>query len=252
MLSAGDLSRGARWGKFLSTYCNSERESLWDSFGITWTSLVTIDVRWVLGFMRIGVFGGSFDPVHVGHLWIAEASIESLRLDSLRWIPTATSPLKPGGGIASDERRLQMLRLAVSGVEGQVVDDREIRRGEVSYTFDTITQLCEEFPEAEIFLIIGSDSLASMQKWHRPADLLQIATLSVVQRGGEADIDFAVLDGLATADRINCFREAVVRMPVIEISSSEIRDRVAAQRSIRYRVPHPVAALIENESLYRG
>ena len=202
--------------------------------------------------MRIGIFGGSFDPVHVGHLWIGEAAIEQCGLDELRWIPAATSPLKPGGTVASNELRLQMLRLAVSGAGGQVVDDRELRRGEVSYTVDTAAELTAEFPDAEIVLIIGSDSLASMQRWHRPADLLQLVTLAVVQRGGDPEIDFSVLEDLASTEQVAQFRDAVIHMPVIEISSSDIRDRVADGRSIRHRVPHPVAALIDAESMYAG
>ena len=105
--------------------------------------------------MRIGVLGGSFDPPHIGHLWIAEAARESLALDEVRWIPAAISPLKPDGPTATDEQRLQMVRLAVSGCEGYVVDDRELRRGSVSYTTDTLRELAEEYPEAEVFFIMG-------------------------------------------------------------------------------------------------
>ncbi|MEM9587662.1 MAG: nicotinate (nicotinamide) nucleotide adenylyltransferase [Planctomycetota bacterium] len=199
---------------------------------------------------RVGVFGGSFDPIHMGHLWIGEAAKEQLRLDQLRWVPAATSPLKRHGATASASDRLEMVRLAVSGDSQSIVDDREIQRGEISYTVDTIRDLHEENPGAERFLIIGSDSLASMTQWHQPDLLLSLVTLAVVQRGGEPEIDFGSLKSLISAEQIECFRQHVIRMPVIEISSSEIRQRVSEHRSIRHRVPRPVEAFIQAKQLY--
>jgi nicotinate-nucleotide adenylyltransferase len=201
--------------------------------------------------MRIGVLGGSFDPIHFGHLWIGEAALESLELDQVRWMPAAQSPLKPQGPIASEEARLQMLRLAVAGSDQHVVDDKEIRRGAVSYTIDTMTELRTEFPQAEFWLIIGSDSLQSFRQWREPERLLQMAQLAVVQRGGEPEIDFSALAGLAEPSRIDLFRQSVIKMPVIEISSTEMRARVREGRSIRFRVPRPVEAMIQAQGLYR-
>lgn len=202
--------------------------------------------------MRIGIFGGSFDPVHLGHLWIAESALESLALDQIRWIPVATSPLKQHGPTAADEDRLQMVRLAVSGCQQHMVDDREIRRGDVSYTVDTIAELAEEHAGADIYFVIGSDSLADIRKWHQPQRLLELAIPAVVQRGGEGEIDFSVLDGLAAPERIELIRNSIIRMPLIEISSSDIRSRVAGGRSIRFRVPRAVEALIDAQRLYQG
>ena len=188
--------------------------------------------------MRIGIYGGSFDPIHLGHLWVAEAALESLGLSEIRWIPAATSPLKPAGAVASNESRLQMLRLAASGCPEHVIDDREIRRGEVSYTVDTVEELRAEMPGAEIVMVIGSDSLA-------------LVIPAVVQRGGMEPVDFSVLHGIVPRDRIELFRRYVIPMPMIELSSSEVRDRVAAGKSIRFRVPRPVEAFIQAQSLYR-
>jgi nicotinate-nucleotide adenylyltransferase len=202
--------------------------------------------------MRIGIFGGSFDPVHLGHLWIAEAATESLALDRLLWIPSATQPLKPDGPLAGNEQRLEMLRLAISGRFGHEVDDREIRRAGVSYSVDTIAELKQENFDADLFLIIGSDSLSSMRRWHQPERLLSQVTLSVVQRGGEEPIDFSILQDLVDQDRIELFRRNVIEMPVIEISSSGIRKRVGQGSSIRHLVPRAVEAYLQANHVYRS
>ena len=200
--------------------------------------------------MRIGILGGSFDPPHIGHLWIAEAVRESLELDEIRWIPAAISPLKPDGPVASNHQRRQMLSLAVSGCEGYLVDDRELKRGDVSYTIDTLQGLKTEFPHAEIFLIMGSDSLASIRQWHQPRRLLEMVTLVVLQRGADDNIDYNVLAGLASQTQIERIRECRVTMPLIELSSSQLRERVRRGQSIRFRTPRSVEAFINAEKLY--
>ncbi len=202
--------------------------------------------------MRIGVFGGSFDPVHIGHLWIAESAAESLGLDQVRWIPAATSPLKPEGPQASAELRTQMLRLALAGSPTHIVDDREIRRGDVSYTIDTLGSLRDEFPGDELFLIIGSDSLATLEKWRRPEEILALAKLAVIQRAADPPIDASVItrvSGDSASTEANCI---AVPVPQIEISSGELRERVRTGKSIRYRTPRAVEALIQAERLYAG
>ena len=200
--------------------------------------------------MRIGVFGGSFDPVHLGHLWIAEAAMEALGLTQLRWVPAAQSPLKPNGPIASESQRVTMLQLALAGLDGHQIDERELRRGEVSYTLDTIRELRRELSDVEWLMIIGSDSLASIGQWYQPESLRRMVIPAVVRRGGEPEPDFSVLRGLATEERIEIFRRNVIPMPLIEISSSELRLRVAQARSIRFRTPRAVEAFIEAERLY--
>ena len=201
--------------------------------------------------MRIGIFGGSFDPVHYGHLWIAQSALESLELSEIHWIPAAQSPLKPGGPVAPAEDRLQMLKLAIGGAEQHVVDDREIRRGEISYTVDTVNELLHENPDAQILMVIGSDSLASMEKWHEPKQLLEKVIPAVVQRGGDPDIDFGVLKDLVTPERIELFRKHVIKMPVIELSSSDLRERIGAGKGIRFRVPRAVEAMIAANKIYQ-
>ena len=196
---------------------------------------------------RIGIFGGSFDPVHLGHLWIAEAAREQLSLDQVRWIPAATSPLKPHGPTASDEHRLQMVRLAISGNQFFTIDDREIVRGEVSYTVDTVAEIRSEQPEDEFFLIVGSDSLATFDRWHQPSRLLEMVTLAVIQRGGDAKIDFSILHDLCSEDRLGSIKNSVVSMPLIEVSSTDLRQRILSGTNIRYKVPAAVEAFIRSE-----
>ena len=199
---------------------------------------------------RIGIFGGSFDPVHLGHLWIAEAARSELDLNQVVWIPASTSPLKPRGPVASDEHRLGMVRLAISSNPNFALDDREITRGEISYTVDTIEEIKNERPDDELFLIIGSDSLASLDRWHQPTRLLDMITLAVIQRGGDPAIDFAILQDLTTMDRIQAIRQSIVPMPVIQVSSTQLRKRVLANQSIRYQVPAAVEAFIQSQVPY--
>lgn len=200
--------------------------------------------------MRIGVFGGSFDPVHIGHLWIAEAAQEAFGLTQLHWVPAAQSPLKSDAPTATGSQRVTMLQLALAGLEGHEIDERELHRGDVSYTLDTIKELTGELPEVEWLMIIGSDSLATIGQWHQPESLLQMVIPAVVRRGGEPPPDFSVLRGLVSEERIETFRSNVIPMPLIEISSSELRQRVAQGRSIRFRTPRAVEAFIEAERLY--
>ncbi|MCM2371155.1 nicotinate (nicotinamide) nucleotide adenylyltransferase [Aporhodopirellula aestuarii] len=199
----------------------------------------------------IGVYGGSFDPVHVGHLWIAEAALEQLPIDEVRWVPAATSPLKQSGPVASNSQRLAMLQLALSGQGGHVIDTQELDRDGVSYTVMTLEHLRELFPQRRLFLIIGSDSLASFDRWKDPDRILQLGTLAVVARGGMPPPDYSILKDFASPKKIDECVAAEISMPQIEISSRDLRARVLNSRSIRFRVPHAVEAYIHQETLYR-
>lgn len=181
---------------------------------------------------------------------MAEAAIDQLPIEHVRWMPAATSPLKPHGPVASNETRLQMLRLALSGQAGHVIDDWELKQDRVSYTVETLRHLREEFANQPLWLIIGADSLNSFDRWHEPAEILTLCTPAVIARGGEPAPDYDVLKPFADDSQIERIRESQITMPQIEISSSELRDRVEAGKSIRFRVPHAVATLIDNEKLY--
>ena len=200
--------------------------------------------------MKVGIYGGSFDPVHLVHLWIAESAREYLLLDEVWWNPASQSPLKEFSPIASNEQRSMMIRLAIAGAPNHSVDERELRRGNVSYTIDTIKEITTEKPHNEYFLIVGGDSLASMPDWFKPKELLDLVTLAVVVRGGQERPEYSVLEGIVNDEVLERIRSAEVKVPAIEISSSEVRDKLSKGCSVRYRIPSAVEAYIRSEDLY--
>ncbi len=200
--------------------------------------------------MRIGIFGGSFDPVHYGHLLLAEMCREQCELDEVRLVPAAIPPHKQGKGRAADEHRLEMLNLAVGGHQSIVAWDVELQRGGVSYTIDTLRTLRAEQPEDELFFLMGADSLFDLPSWREPREICEIASIVVVNRPGSADVDFSVLDDIIPAERQAVLQRLVVNMPQMGISSTEIRDRIATGRSIRFQTPRAVEQFIEAASLY--
>ncbi len=200
--------------------------------------------------MRIGIFGGSFDPVHLGHLLLAETCREQARLDQVWFMPAASPPHKRRNVLSPAKDRLEMLRLAIGGHAGFQVSTLEVDRGGVSYTVDTLRQLREQHGSDELFLLMGGDTLADLPKWREPAEILTIATPVVVQRHGAPVPNFAVLTALVDSARLATFSEYIVEMPVVEISSTELRERVKSGRSIRFRTPRAVEKFIEAQKLY--
>jgi nicotinate-nucleotide adenylyltransferase len=201
--------------------------------------------------MRLGIFGGSFDPVHLGHLLLAETCREQCRLDQVWFLPTAVAPHKQGQPTAPAKDRLTMLELALAGHSALVVSALEIDRGGVSYTVETLEEVQRQEPDAELFLLMGADSLADLPTWHRTDAICRLALPVVVRRPGSPEPDFEVLAGLVTGPRREEIRGNQVESPLIDISSSDIRERIASGRSIRYRVPRAVEKYIETNGLYR-
>jgi nicotinate-nucleotide adenylyltransferase len=187
--------------------------------------------------MRLGIFGGSFDPVHNGHLTLARCCREQAALDEVWLVPAAVQPHKPAGPIASEADRLAMLRLATADEPGLRVASLEIDRGGVSYTVETLRAVAEERPGAELYLLMGADTLADLSNWREPEEVRRLATPLVVHRPGEA---------MPEAEGIH-----VVEMPGMEISSSEIRRRVAKGESIEGMTAPAVVEFIERSALYR-
>ena len=201
--------------------------------------------------MRLAVFGGSFDPVHVGHLLLAETCREACRLDQVWFLPTAVAPHKQGHETAAAKHRLTMLELALAGRAEMVVSSLEIDRGGVSYTVETLAQVRQLQPDAELYLLVGGDSLYELPTWYQADVICETALPVVVRRPGAPEPDFQVLSGLVSPARLDAIRACQVESPQVDISSSDIRRRVWEGRSIRYRVPRAIEKYIETNGLYR-
>jgi nicotinate-nucleotide adenylyltransferase len=188
---------------------------------------------------RIGVFGGSFDPIHLGHLIVAAEAARALDLSEIRLIPVREHPFKQGQHAAGAEERLAMVRLAVAGDPRFVVDERECRRPGPSYTVDTLRALRTEMPTAELFLLLGSDSAQQLSAWRDAQAVRTLATVVELTRpGAESSRQAGVTRRL--------------EMPAIDISATALRERVRRGESIRYFVPDAVAEYIATHGLYRN
>jgi nicotinate-nucleotide adenylyltransferase len=201
--------------------------------------------------MRLGILGGTFDPVHYGHLLLAETAREQCRLDQVWLVPAAIPPHKQGHELSPVAERIEMLELAVGGNPALTVSPLEAERGGVTYTVDTLEALTAEDPRRELFFLMGADSLTDLPNWRQPERICQLATIVVVRRAGQ-EIDYSRLAPLAPAERLEHFRRHQVEMPLVELSSHDIRRRVAGGQSIRYRTPRAVEKYIESHGLYRG
>lgn len=192
--------------------------------------------------MRIGLFGGSFDPPHVGHLIVAQDAIDALRLDLLLVVPAATQPLKGGDRTPADQR-LAMVRACFDGIPGIVVDPVEIERGGLSFMVDTVEDVRRRWPDAHLHLLIGSDVVPTLPRWKEPERLLGLVRLVVLHR--ETDGTTAPhreIHGGGQAEWLTTRR--------VDVSSTEVRARVRDGRDIRGFVPDAVAAYIASTGLY--
>jgi nicotinate-nucleotide adenylyltransferase len=201
--------------------------------------------------MRLGLFGGSFDPVHYGHLLLAECCREQCQLDAVRFVPAAIPPHKQQHTLSAAADRIEMLKLAIGGQEAFSVYTREIDRGGVSYTVDTLQQLHDEEPQRELFFLMGADSLADLPNWREPKRICELAIPVVVRRAGSPEPNDTVLAKLMSPERLAIARKSRVEMPTMDFSASDLRRRVAAGQSIRYRTPRAVEKYIEAQDLYR-
>ena len=202
--------------------------------------------------MRIGFLGGSFDPVHTAHLLIAESCLELADLDRVHFVVAASPPHKLDRPLAPPEHRLTMVRLAIDGNPRLGVDDREMRRTGPSWTIDTVREVLGEHPPPDhIVWIIGADSLPELILWRNVEELLdQVDFVTAVRPGTDVKRSLRELAPRLGTDRVERLCKGVVPMPRMEISSTDIRNRVAAGRSIRYLVPEAVAAYIREQGLY--
>jgi nicotinate-nucleotide adenylyltransferase len=188
---------------------------------------------------RLGLFGGAFNPVHLGHLLVAQAAMEELELDRLFFIAAWQSPFKQEIPTAPAEIRLQWLRLALAGQTHYIVDDQEIRRAGVSYTIDTARDYVEKFPHAKLFWLIGADNVPMLNKWARAEELAKLVEFAAIPRLGKMSVDFP-----------QPFRGRMLKGFPLEISSSEIRARVKAGLTVEALVPPFVAHAIRASGAY--
>ena len=208
----------------------------------------------------IGIFGGTFDPIHYGHLRSAFVMLQALDFEEVRFIPCGDPPHR-GVTYATAEQRSQLVELAIEGQDGFIADDRELTRGGLSYTVDTLESLRKEFPGRSLGLIVGMDAFLGLPGWHRWDEILDIAHIIVAHRPGWKAPDIGALGRLisdfgthrvkdlhtATAGRVHI--HAVTQL---EISSTEIRDLVAAGRDPRFLMPDAVRDEILNFEIYEG
>ena len=193
--------------------------------------------------MKLGIYGGSFDPVHLGHLLVAQAAVEELGLDKLFFIPAAQSPFKPDAKPAPDAVRLQLLRLALAGKSNCEIDDQEIRRGGTSYTIDTLRDYAKRFPGAELFYLIGADNAAKLNEWREANELAALAEFVVVPRPG-ATGNFSAPNFPAP------FRGRALKGFPFGVSSSQLRARMKKSLPVENLVPPAVAEAIRAAKLY--
>jgi nicotinate-nucleotide adenylyltransferase len=198
--------------------------------------------------LKIGVLGGTFDPIHNAHIVVAEEAVSSLDLAEVLFIPTAQTPLKEDLPMSAVEHRVQMVRLAIADNPHFKLSTVEIDRPGTSYTVDTISELRDSLgAENELFFIVGWDSLAQLHRWREPARIVKMCSLVAVPRPGYSlpDLDSLEKDVPGLSQKL-----IVLDKPEIDISSTSIRERVARGLSIDHLVPPPVADYIKQNRLY--
>jgi nicotinate-nucleotide adenylyltransferase len=198
--------------------------------------------------MRLGIFGGSFDPVHNGHLELARCCQRQVALDEVWFTPTAIQPLKHGGPQATNHERLEMLHLAIDNDSSWRVCTLEIERGGFSYTVDTLQQIHTELLDAELFFLMGADAVRDVPQWKEPAEIFRLATPLVVWRAGHEPQGLLRLAGICPTDH----QPHLLGMPAMPESSTEIRRRIATGSPIAAFVPVLVAKYIAEKNCYRN
>jgi nicotinate-nucleotide adenylyltransferase len=189
---------------------------------------------------RLGLFGGAFNPVHLGHLLVAEAAIEELALDKLFFIPASRSPFKQNDETASPELRLRWLRLALAGRPGYEIDQQEIARGGVSYTIETARHYAKQFPTADLYCLIGADNVPKLNEWRNADELSKLLKFAAVPRPGQTPPVFP-----------KPFTGTTLKGFPMDISSAQIRARIMAGLPIDCLVPPFVAGAIHDSAAYR-
>lgn len=200
---------------------------------------------------KIGIMGGTFDPIHISHLILAEAAYQELELDVVRFLPSGNPPHKRHrDGRGSDEQRVQMVSLAIEGNPHFELSLEDMVKDEYSYTYRLLERFKEQNPDEELYFIIGADSLFDFDKWKKPDRICELCTLVVATRNQTAKEEFeAKLNAMAEK---YSGRFIKLHTPDLDISSNQIREWVAQNKSIRYYVPEAVRSYIEKQKMYKG
>jgi len=200
---------------------------------------------------KIILFGGTFDPIHRGHIEVALAAREHLQADSLIFIPASRSPLKQQQPIASDQDRLEMIRLSIGQNDRLRLSTCELNRPQPSYTLDTVLYFREKYAQqADLFWLVGADAIEDLSRWYRINELLEICTIAVMYRAGYPKPDFEACKEEFTPEQIAQFQQNIVPVPLIEISSTDIRNRISQGRDVRDFLHPKVYDYIKAHDLY--
>ena len=197
--------------------------------------------------MTLAIFGGTFDPIHIGHLAIAEDARHALQAERVIFVPAAQQPFKTRTRSTPAADRLAMVRLGIANNPGFSVADLEIQRGGISYTVETIERLHHDHSQHELYLIVGADAALALPRWHAIERLFELCRVAIVARPGYR-FDRAALD-----DQLPAARSRIVTLsgPALEISGTELRQRIRAGRPVRYHLPSAVRAYIAEHRLYQ-
>jgi len=202
--------------------------------------------------MRYGIFGGSFDPIHLGHLILAETCLRKAGLDRILFVPSGVSPHKQKRRKrTSGALRAEMIELAITGVDEFMLSRFEIDRNEISYTIDTIRHFRATLLDAELFLLVGADMYYDLPNWFQTKELLASVIPVGVYRPGGPPPHPEVFREIVSPERLELFRRYVYPMPLIDISSTMIRNAVSNEESIRFLTPRPVETFIKSHHLYQ-
>jgi len=198
---------------------------------------------------RVGIFGGSFNPLHQGHLIVAEFAVESIGLDRILFTPVVDPPHKDGSDLRPIEHRCEMIAMAIEDNDHFELSMVDAERPGPHYSVDTVQIIGEQYPDSELYFVMGGDSLRSFPSWHKPEEIVQYCCLAVMRRPSsrpvQPDMHDDVLPGLSK-------RVAMIEAPPIGISATRIREQLFAGRSVRYLVPDNVLHYIRNHKLYQG
>jgi nicotinate-nucleotide adenylyltransferase len=194
---------------------------------------------------RLGILGGTFSPIHIGHMIMAENALGDLDLDEVLFMPAGRPPHKDAEEPVSPVHRIEMVEAAISGRPGFSCSRLDVDHGELSYTWRLLERITDRYPGADLWFIVGGDSLYDFRSWARPQRVLELARLAVIERPG-FPVDESILESLpGMRERVD-----IVRAPLCDVSSTDLRERIESGRSIRYLVPEPVRIHIEKNGLY--